>query len=573
MNIIDRLKPKFWDYADSSVSRHKRSYDFRKIWKVILLLTLSAALIPLIILAVIDYKVNKKAMESELFLRTGSLVSNTVRSVSYFLDERKAALKFILLNNDYEKLISPEFLERLLQDLKNGFGGFADIGIIDENGIQMAYKGPYRLIGKNYSGMNWFKETMSNGAYISKVFKGFRNIPHMVISVKHQTKTGKAYIIRATIDTKPFNELLSHFQIEGGGDVFLIDKKGIIQTPSRNHGDVLEKVEIGISEWSEKSIVKDAKSPNGPIIIGYAYITESPFILVIIKYKNLLIKEWTQTRSALMFFLIVSIIVICIVTLGAITYLVNQLYSADKRRLLAMHKAEYANKMASLGLLSAGVAHEINNPLAIINEKAGLIKDIFAFNKEYSDNLKLINIINSIISSVGRCAKITRRLLDFARHSEEKKGKSDIKEILEDVLGFMGKEAEYRGVEVKIAVEDNIESFESDKGKLQEVFLNLLTNAFAAVKNGGKINIKADKESGGYIAITISDNGIGIHPGDLERIFEPFFSTRVGKGGTGLGLSITYGLVKELGGKISVESERGKGTTFIILIPFKPFKH
>jgi len=284
MNIIDRFKPKFWDYADISGNKHKRSYDFRKIWKVILLLTLSAALIPLIILAVIDYRVNKRAMESEILLRTGSLVSNTVRSVSYFLDERKAALKFILLNNNYETLISPDFLEKLLKDLKNGFGGFADIGIIDENGIQIAYKGPHRLVGKDYSNVNWFKETISNGAYISEVFKGFRNIPHMVIAVKHKTETGKSYIIRATIDTEPFNELLSNLEVEGGGDVFLINHNDIIQTPSRNHGDVLDKAGISISECSEKSMVKHAESPTGPIIIGYSCITESPFILIIIKY-------------------------------------------------------------------------------------------------------------------------------------------------------------------------------------------------------------------------------------------------------------------------------------------------
>jgi signal transduction histidine kinase len=321
----------------------------------------------------------------------------------------------------------------------------------------------------------------------------------------------------------------------------------------------------------EKNKVKAAKYFNeSSLVIGYAYIPESPFILMIVKNKEILFKSWHNSMIQLVSFLIISVVAIIIVVLGGITFLVNQIYLADHRRLMAMHKVEYANKMASLGQLSAGVAHEINNPLAIINEKAGLIKDIFSFNEEYSKNLKLIGLVDSIISSVERCSGITRRLLNFARHSDMKMVPIRLKTVIEDVLSFVRKEAEYRGIEVGLIVAENIPVFESDQGKLQEIFLNLITNAFAAMNDNGSLNITATLDKKNYTAIHFSDDGHGIADEDLERIFEPFFSTRIGKGGTGLGLSITYGLVQELGGRIEVVSQVGVGTTFTVILPLKP---
>src|SRR4030042_5795064 len=117
-------------------------------------------------------------------------------------------------------------------------------------------------------------------------------------------------------------------------------------------------------------------------------------------------------------FLAASITIILVVILGVATYLVNKIYLADQKRLTTLHQVEYSNKMATIGRLAAGVAHEINNPLAVINEKAGLIKDLFSMREECARDEKLMNTIDSVIFSVERCATITRRLLSFMRSSE-----------------------------------------------------------------------------------------------------------------------------------------------------------
>jgi signal transduction histidine kinase len=258
--------------------------------------------------------------------------------------------------------------------------------------------------------------------------------------------------------------------------------------------------------------------------------------------------------------------------MGVITYLVKRMKSTESRRVKYFHMAEYSNKMATIGRLAAGVAHEINNPLAIINEKAGLISDIFQYSKEYQQNQKLKETINSIIISVERCSRITRQLLSFARHLNLSIQTIRLDEVVKEVLGFLHKEAQYRSIEVLIDIAEDIPEFECDRGKLQQILLNIINNAFAALTNGGQIKIKSDKEGPDSVKIVISDNGCGIPAENLKYIFEPFFSTRMKVGGTGLGLSITYGLIQELGGKIDVKSEVGKGSRFTITLPLTPKK-
>jgi signal transduction histidine kinase len=219
--------------------------------------------------------------------------------------------------------------------------------------------------------------------------------------------------------------------------------------------------------------------------------------------------------------------------------------------------------------LSAGVAHEINNPLAIINEKAGLIKDLFTLKHDYAEDPKLLGLADSIVYSVERCAKITQRLLGFARHVDSKPQLLDIVEVIHEVLGFLGKEAEYRSITLTVDVAPDIPRIESDRGRLQEIFLNLINNSFAAMDDGGRLAITVGQPETDFISATVADTGCGISESDLKRIFEPFFSTKTGKGGTGLGLSITYGLIQELGGSVSVQSDVGKGTEFTLRLPVR----
>ncbi|MBW1751266.1 MAG: ATP-binding protein [Deltaproteobacteria bacterium] len=182
---------------------------------------------------------------------------------------------------------------------------------------------------------------------------------------------------------------------------------------------------------------------------------------------------------------------------------------------------------------------------------------------------KLLGLLDTVISAADRCAIITHRLLNFARHVEVAIEPVLLGELITEVLGFLEKEAEYRGIEIAISVDENITDIKSDRGKLQQIFLNLFNNAFAAMSDGGKLEINVSSMNNEHVRITVADNGAGIHESDLKRIFEPFFSTKTKQGGTGLGLSITYGLIQEIGADVSVTSRVGQGTRFIITVPVK----
>jgi signal transduction histidine kinase len=226
-------------------------------------------------------------------------------------------------------------------------------------------------------------------------------------------------------------------------------------------------------------------------------------------------------------------------------------------------------QMASIGQLAAGVAHEINNPLALINETAGYVKDLFVIKKQYSKDDALLENIDYILEAVERCGTITKQLLGFSRKYDVKIQRVNLNEVISDVLNFHNKEAEYRNINVSVDVPEDIPEIETDRGKLQQILVNLINNAFQALDNGCSLAIQASNEGSDKVRITISDSGCGMPAAHLAKIFDPFFTTKERDQGTGLGLAITYGLVKKLHGTIFVESKENVGTTFTITLPFK----
>ncbi len=571
MSILNQLKPEFWHNSESSTGPFRQMFNFRRIWKMAVLLTSLVTLLPLIFITTIDYNYTQKSIESENLLRTLRIGSNAKRSISFFLSERLSALSFIVRDNSLAELRETKKLNAILINLRDSFKGFVDLGVIDHNGVQQNYVGPYSLEGKDYSQQPWFKEISEKGLHVSEVFLGFRNVPHLVIAVKYSLADDSFYVLRAAIDTTRFNELLGTLELSARGDAFLINRDGIIQTPTLFHDKFFEKMPYTVPEYSDHTEIREERNTAGEdLIICSAYITDSPYILIIVKKKDELMKPWRATRVKLIGFLVVSITVILLAILGFSTYMVNNMYLLDQRRLSTLHEMEYSNKLASIGRLAAGVAHEINNPLAIINEKAGLIKDIFTYTNTCTQNSRIIEQLDSVLASVERCGTITKRLLSFARHIDSAIETIRIGDVITEVLDFLHKEAEYRNITVNIDVADKIPEFQSDRGKLQQIFLNIINNAFAAMSVGGRLDISVRREEESGLVAKITDNGCGMTESDLGKIFEPFFSTKTKVGGTGLGLSITYGLIQELGGKINVTSRLGEGTTFTVTLPFHP---
>jgi signal transduction histidine kinase len=573
MSIIKRIKPPFWDHYDAAAG-FQQPFNFRRKWILIVVLTSIVALTPMIVMTLIDFRLSRRAIETEIRMNTSRMVSNAWRTVSFFLSQRVSALRFVAQDNTYDALKRPERLKSLLENLDARIGGFKDIGLVDATGEMQAYSGPQLPDGINLCDDACFREVVAKGEYIKDVTDNPHAPSQIIIAIKHNLPKGTFFVLRAALDIQILHKLLSQLEIGAEDDAFIINEKGILQTSSRFHGRIYDQVSLPIPKSSSGSTVVEATNNTGaPILTGYAYIPDTPFILMIIKPKSEVTALWFKPRLQLVGFLILGIALVLLAILGKATYLVNRIHAADKKRVDALHQLEYTNKLASIGRLASGVAHEINNPLAIISQKAGLIKDLFTLKREYVSDAKIIGLIDSVLSSVERTGSITQRLLDFARNMDTRVEEIDLDELINSVLAFLEKEAARRCIEIEVSIPTTIPRIESDRGKLQQIFLNLFNNAFAAMKDGGRLAIVSELKAGETLSIIVSDSGHGIPHEDLKRIFEPFFSTRSGQSGTGLGLSVTYGLVEEIGGNIAVESRMGEGTRFIITLPVKIQKH
>jgi two-component system NtrC family sensor kinase len=538
--------------------------------KNFVLIVCASSIIPLLLMAAINYYQYQSALKEEIVKPLSRLITSTKHSLELFLSERESTLRLLIRERSFEELSNQARLNFIFQSLRAEFPEFVDLGLIDSSGLQRSYSGPYELKGKNYRDQDWFQEVQLRGLYVSNVFLGYRKFPHFVIAIKRDTVEGDFYILRATIDTEKFNQLISTIILRPGSDLFLIDREGVLQTPSRSHGNVLEKVSLPVPPMSQEAIITRTKDKHGEHLLGYAYLRGANFILVLIKEPGEIMAGWFTLKSELLLVLVVSVAVILIVSFRATGLLVDRIREADQKRESYYIEVEHTAKLASLGRLAAGVAHEINNPLAIINEKAGLLKDLVEFSKEYHDREKLKVQVESILRSVNRCREITHRLLGFAKRMDVKVETIYLNELVQEVLGFLEKEAFHRNIKVNFNLAPDLAPIAHDRGQLQQVFLNIINNAFEAVEDGGNITIstKENETEPGVVEVAIADDGRGIHPDDLKHIFDPFYS-KGKEQGTGLGLSISYGIVAKCGGDIRVESKLGKGSTFTVVLPQK----
>ena len=201
-----------------------------------------------------------------------------------------------------------------------------------------------------------------------------------------------------------------------------------------------------------------------------------------------------------------------------------------------------AEKLASLGRIAAGVAHEINNPLAIVNEKAGLIQDILEMSGDSQNKEKFLNLTDGIIGSVNRCRAITHRLLGFARKMDVTIETMDLNESIREVKEFLGKEILLKSIRFEMNLMDGLPKINSDKGQIEQVFLNIMKNAIDAVVEGGLVTVSTGTKDEDTVCVSIRDNGTGIPDDKLKQIFEPFLRQREGRKARVLGSLCHMGL-------------------------------
>jgi signal transduction histidine kinase len=223
-------------------------------------------------------------------------------------------------------------------------------------------------------------------------------------------------------------------------------------------------------------------------------------------------------------------------------------------------------KMAATGRLAAGVAHEINNPVSIIQNRLELLLEDVRAKREVPDMDAHLSLMHK---HTDRISRIVSRLLSFARKSTTDKSAVHLDTVLSGVLMLVKREIEKRSITLKTDIPENLGPVKGNNTELEQVFVNLLVNAMDATDRSGEISLRASQMNG-LVTVEVSDTGLGIPPENLNRIFDPFFTTKDVGVGTGLGLAITYRIVEDHGGRIDVSSAVGRGTTFILTFPAIP---
>ncbi|HKA00918.1 MAG TPA: ATP-binding protein [Candidatus Solibacter sp.] len=219
-----------------------------------------------------------------------------------------------------------------------------------------------------------------------------------------------------------------------------------------------------------------------------------------------------------------------------------------------------ADKLSSIGLLAAGVAHEVNTPLAVISTYAQMLA------KQVSEDSQKSAILEKIAKQTFRASEIVNSLLNFSRTSTTSFGNVDVNRVVQETLSLLEHQMHKSSVEIRTDLDPDLPPVHGNAGKLQQVFLNLFLNARDAMSGGGKLEVRSYCDGAGT-RIEVSDTGHGIAPENLHRIYDPFFTTKGAKKGTGLGLSVTYGIIQEHGGSIEVSNRRGGGATFRVELP------
>ena len=531
------------------------------------------SLTPLLLTGLIIQKHFSDAYRAKVHEHLSELVQKHSQNIDRFLQDRLGNIRIMARSSSLLDLQRQDFLNERLRLLREEFGGvFVDLGLVDTNGIQEAYAGPFNLKKANYAEAYWFKQALNNPYYISDVFTGLRGTPHFIVAVRHSWD-GRDYILRATIDFDAFNKLVENVSLGRTGFAFILNRQGEFQTKPRTEVKLTSSPyqDFLYGPYDEQGLsVAEATGEHGETwVLAMAPIKRGEWVLCIQQEASDAYSVVTDTRWTVAILFVAAAIVIVVVAWLMSRRIVGRIKESDQAKTAMNEKVIEAGRLASIGELAAGIAHEINNPVAIMVEEAGWIDDLLADEDcgELSSVDELKRAVVQIRTQGQRCKEITHKLLSFARKTDPKSDHVDINQIIDDTISLIKQKTRYANVKIVPELDTQLPYVAAAPSELQQVLLNLVNNAVDAIgSEGGAVTIVTRPEDGSVV-VEVTDTGGGIPEPLLNKIFDPFFTTKPVGQGTGLGLSICFGIVHKLGGEIKVKSQVGQGTSFIIALP------
>ena len=570
---------------------------YRTLKRNMLLIMILVSFAPLLLITGIILYQFQVSYQEKVIAHLEEVVEKHRQNIDGFLDEKLADIRVMTRTFSLEQLGDESFLQGKLAILQEEHGGvFVDLGLVNGEGLQVAYAGAFKLARVNYSEADWFKKALKSEQFISDVFLGIRGLPHFIVAVKKEWQGG-TWILRSTIDFVAFNSLVENLRIGKTGLAFIVNHDGEFQTNaplavrqnSRKHVDLLIKsFRLGLPPEAQGQIevtdrVRKKKNDQQPVTViesdpnrGGEYISVSTplkkgeWLLVYQQDTADAFADLYRTRKlALVIFLVGGLSIVSMAFILS-SRMIKRVVWADREKEMMNEQIIEAGKLASVGELAAGIAHEINNPVAIMVEEAGWIEDLLEEDGGCEDPAEVRRALKQIKNQGARCKQITHKLLSFARKTDPELRKVQLNELIDEVVALSEQRVKYSNVKLKLNLAQHLPEVYASPAEFEQVLLNLVNNALDAMTtDGGTLEITT-RVDGGQVVVDVADTGQGIPKANLARIFDPFFTTKpVGKG-TGLGLSICYGIIRKMEGEISVNSAVGLGTTFHVRLPLLP---
>ncbi|MFC1597349.1 ATP-binding protein [Planctomycetota bacterium] len=504
--------------------------------------------------------------------------SNHRHLVDAFLRERACDLRFAAASCSIEEISNQANLTELFRNLQTGSEAFFDLGVFDDTGNHLEYVGPYDLAGRNYAEAEWFEAVREEGLYISDVFLGYRKIPHFIIAVRRR-EGDRTWYLRATIDTLSFNGLVEGIRMGQTGEAYVVNRKGILQTTRRSGGKLMESdPDFNTYVIDDDNVTSFSAGQRSQQRYLYATGPLRRVDWVLVVRQGVGDAYGPVTRAVV---IAVAVILIGGTVAGFMAYILasgvaNTLAMANMEKQHIKTQLIIAGKLAEVGEMSAGLAHEINNPLQVMQSELTMIEDVLGDmegDEHPADTHKLALIKDSLDQfrvQIARCGRITKGLLNFARKTEPSLKPVKMQEFLPEVISMVESRANVDNVRITQEFAHDLPPIVTDSSQLQQVFLNLLNNALFALQDAdsAEIRVKAFQEDQNLV-VSVEDNGCGIPPENMEKIFVPLFTTKPPGQGTGLGLSSIYGIVKGFGGDVTVTSEPSAGAVFAVSLPLE----
>ena len=502
-------------------------------------------------------------------LHLASLAESQRNTVDLFLQERVTNIFSLFHGTEFTLDPSQQQMDRYLQGLRQTSDAFIDVGFCNSEGVQVGYAGPFpELYGKDYSSEDWFVAVMQRDTnyHVSDIYLGFRKKPHFTIAVKQLMDT-KPYVMRATLDPDKFYIFLRNISRGKGVDSVLVNKGGYYQVVAPDRGALLGKSGY-MPPGSEGSGVEEISANGDSILVAYVWLRETPWVLMVRQPLDIAYAEIYRARTIM----IASTAAIMAVIGFLVWMMTGRLLKGAQATAESHEKLQseliHASKMASVGELAAGIAHEINNPLAAVVATTGVIRDLFdpEFNLQWTPETIREELAN-IDHAVFRARGITQTLLKFSRRSPPRMVPGNLNKILDEVVGGL-KEQEFQVSNIKLVrdYQPNLTEIPIDADQVSQVFLNLINNAGDAIDGSGTITL-ATRCNDSSIRVTVADTGVGMTSEVMQQVFLPFYTTKEAGKGTGLGLSVSSSIVESFGGRIEVQSMPGVGSSFTVVLP------